>query len=111
MVLEDIILKHGLYVATNTYHTFHHLSSCENSQKSTIDLPLTKGIKNINIKTLDIEETSVKIRHKAIIIHVRENNIKNPEITHFRTKNAKWDQWQNFFENNLWYTMTHNELK
>ena len=49
-----------------------------------------------------MEETSIKTRHKAMVIHVGEiNNINNPKITHFRTKNAKWDQWQNFLENNL----------
>ena len=54
LVLEDIILRHGLYVTTNTDHRYYHSPSCENSGKSTIGLNLTRGIKNISIKTLNI---------------------------------------------------------
>ena len=98
MVLEDIILRHCLYVATDTNHTYHHLPNCENSGKSTVDLTPIRGIKNISIKILNIEETNIKTRHKAMVIHVGENNIKSPKTTHFRTKNAKWDQWQTFLK-------------
>ena len=52
VVLEDNILRHGLYGMT-----------------------LTRGIKNISIKTLNIEETNIKTRHKAIVIHLGENNV------------------------------------
>ena len=48
-----------------------------------------------------MEETNIKTRHKAIVVHVEKNNIKNPKTTHFRTKINKWDQWQNFLEKNL----------
>ena len=86
VVLEDITLRHGLYVATNTDHTYYHSPSCENSGKCAIYLT-----QNIIIKTLNIEEASIKTRHKATVIHVGENNIKNPKTTHSKTKNAKWN--------------------
>ena len=78
VVLEDVILRHDLYVATNTDHTYHHSLSYEKSGKNKIYLTLTRGIKNISIKTLNIEETNIKARHKTTMIHVGENNIKNP---------------------------------
>ena len=98
--LENIIQRHGLYIATNTNYTYHHSEIFDNSGKSTIDLTLTRGIKNINIQTFNIEE--IKTRHKAIIITVGEQtNLKCSKTSHFKTKNANWDQWQNFLENNL----------
>ena len=82
VVLEYVIPRHDLYVATNTDHTYHHLSSYEKSGKNKIYLTLTRGIKNISIKTLNIEETNIKARHKTTMIRVGENNIKNPKTTH-----------------------------
>ena len=56
--LKDIILRHGLHSATNTDHIYHHSPSCKKSEKSTIYLTLTRGIKNISIKILNIKETN-----------------------------------------------------
>ena len=50
--LGDIILIHGLHVATNTDHTYHQLPSCRNPGKGTIDLTLTRGFKSTSIKAL-----------------------------------------------------------
>ena len=73
--LEHIILRHGLYVATNADHTYQQSASCETFGKSTTDLNPTKEIKNISIKTLNVEKTNIKTRHKAIVILVGENDI------------------------------------
>ena len=75
--LEDIILRQVLYVATNAEYTYLKLTICENFGKSTTDLNLRKGNKNITIKTLSAEETNIKTRHKAMVIHIGENDIKS----------------------------------
>ena len=71
-ILEDIIQWHSLYIATDVDHTYHHLTSCEQSGKSTIDLTLTRGIQNINIKAFDLK--SIKARHTAIEIQIEHTN-------------------------------------
>ena len=47
LILEDIINRHGLYIATNTDFTYQQSIMVSNSGKSTIDLTLTRGLKNI----------------------------------------------------------------
>ena len=95
-----LYLRHGLYVATNTDHTYHHSINSDNSGKSTIDLTLTRGINNIHIKTLNIDE--IKTRHNAIVINIGDNNnTQSSKTPHFKTKNANWDQWQYYLEQNL----------
>ena len=45
--LEDINI-HSLSIATDAPYTFKR---CDNSGKSTIDLTLTRGLKNVKVKT------------------------------------------------------------
>ena len=59
--LEDIINRHGLNIATDAPYTFKRL---DNSGKSTIDLTLTRGLKNVKVKTKEIE--TIKTEHQAI---------------------------------------------
>ena len=47
LILEDIINRHGLYIATNTDFTYQQSIMVSNNGKSTIDLTLTRGLKNI----------------------------------------------------------------
>ena len=102
IILEDIIQHHGLYIATNVDHTYHHSPLCDTSGKSTIDLTLTRGIRNVNIKTIDMDLSNIKTRHKAIEIQIEEKNLNLlSKIPHFKTKNAKWNQWANTLDKNL----------
>ena len=58
----------------------------DNSGKSTIDLTLTRGPKNVKVKTKEIE--AIKTEHQAIEINIEgkdETVISNPK---FKTKNA-----------------------
>ena len=59
--LEDIINRHGLNIATDVPCTFKRR---DNSGKSTIYLTLTRGLKNVKVKTKEIETT--KTEHQAI---------------------------------------------
>ena len=52
-ILEDIINRHGLYITTNTDCTYQQSAMVCNIGKSTIDLTLTRGLKNIKIVTKD----------------------------------------------------------
>ena len=65
LILEDIINCHGLSM-TNTDFTYQQSTMVSNSDKSTIDLTLTHGLKNIKVVTKDF--TVIKMRHKAIKI-------------------------------------------
>ena len=42
IALEELIERHGLYVATDLDHTYQHSANCYNSGKSTIDLILVE---------------------------------------------------------------------
>ena len=46
-VLDELIQKHGLYVATDLDHTYQHSPNCYNSGKSTIDLTLALFLQHI----------------------------------------------------------------
>ena len=83
--LEDIINRHGLNIATDAPYTFKRR---DNSGKSTIDLTLTRGLKNVKVKTKEIE--TIKTEHQAIEINIEgkdETIISSPK---FKTKNANW---------------------
>ena len=49
--LEEIINRHGLNIATDVSHIFKRR---DNSEKSTKDLTLTRGLKNVKKKTKEI---------------------------------------------------------
>ena len=49
LLLEDIINRHGLYIKTNTGFTYQQSTMVSNSGKSTIDLTLTRGLKNVKV--------------------------------------------------------------
>ena len=87
--LEDIINRHGLNIATDAPYTFKRR---DNSGKSTIDLTLTRGLKNVKVKTKEIE--TIKTEHQAIEINIEgkdETIISSPK---FKTKNANWAEWK-----------------
>ena len=48
LILEDIN-HHGLYITTNTKFSYKQSTMVSNSGKSTIDLTLTSGLKNIKV--------------------------------------------------------------
>ena len=79
--LENIINRHSLNIATDApLYTFKR---CDNSGKSTIDLTLTRGLKNVKVKTKEIE---TKTDHQAVEINIEgkdETIISNPK---FKTK-------------------------
>ena len=66
LILEDIINQHGLYIKINTGFTYQQYTMVSNSGKSSVDLTLTRGLKNIKLVTKDF--TLIKTRHKAIEI-------------------------------------------
>ena len=47
LILDDIINQHGLYITTNTDFTYQQSAMVSNSGKTTIQLTLTRGLKNI----------------------------------------------------------------
>ena len=53
--VEGILNRHGLNIATDAPYAF---KQCDNSGKSTIDLSLTRGLKNIKVKTKEIKTAS-----------------------------------------------------
>ena len=64
LIPEDIVNRHDLYITTNTDFTYTQSTMVSNSGKSTIDLTLTRGLKNIKVVPKDF--TLIKTRHKAI---------------------------------------------
>ena len=66
-----------------------------NSGKSTIDLTLTHGLKNIEVVTKDF--TLIKTRHKAIEILIEQGPSFKPNPK-FRTKNTDWEKWEKFLQ-------------
>ena len=61
--VEGIINRHGLNIATDVPYAFKRR---DNSGKSTIDLSLTRGLKNVKVKTKEI-----KTEHQAIEINMK----------------------------------------
>ena len=94
LILEDIINCHGLYM-TNTDFTYQQSTMVSNSDKSTTDLTLTHGLKNIKIVTKDF--TVIKMRHKAIKILIEQETSFKPNPK-FKTKNADWEKWKQFLQ-------------
>ena len=80
--LEDIN-RHSLNIATDAPYTFKRR---DNSGKITIDLTLTRGLKNVKVKTKEIE---TKTDHQAVEINIEgkdETIISNPK---FKTKKCE----------------------
>ena len=75
-ILDSIIQRHSLYIATDVDHTHHHSTNFEQSGKSTIDLTLARGVQNINIKAFDLK--TIKTRHIAIEIQIEDTNSSCP---------------------------------
>ena len=98
-VLEDLIQRHGLYLATNVDHSYQQTVQSQYTGKSTIDLTLSRGISNISVNTIDI--TNIKTRHKGIEITIDTQNTRNNSLPHFKTKDANWGKWAEFLDNNL----------
>ena len=48
LILEDIN-RHSLYITENTDFTYQQSTMVSNSGKSTIDLTLTRGLKNVKV--------------------------------------------------------------
>ena len=65
------------------------------SGKSTIDLTLTRGLKDMKVVTKDF--TLIKTKRKAIEILIEQEASfkRNPE---FRTKNADFEKWKQFLQ-------------
>ena len=81
--------RHSLSIATDAPYIFKW---SDNSGKSTIDLTLTRGLKNIKVKTKKIE--TIKTEHQAIEINIEgkdETIISNPKL---KTKNVNWTEWK-----------------
>ena len=95
LILEDIINRHGLYITTNTDFTYQQSTMVSISGKSTIDLTLTCGLKNIKVVTKDF--TLIKTRHKAIEILIVQEPLFKPNPK-FRTKNADCEKWKQFLQ-------------
>ena len=95
LILEDIINQHGLYIKTNTGFTYQQYTMVSNSGKSSVDLTLTRGLKNIKLVTKDF--TLIKTRHKAIEILIDQEPSFNPNPK-FRAKNADWEKWKQFLQ-------------
>ena len=75
---EDIINRHGLNIATDAPYTFKRL---DNSGRNTIDLTLTRGLKNIKVKAKEIE--TIKTDYQAIEINIEGKNetiISSPKV-------------------------------
>ena len=86
--LEDITNRHSLNIATDAPYTFKQ----HNSGKSTIDLTLTKGLKDVKVKTKEIE--TIKTEHQTIETNIEakdETIISSPK---FKTKNVNWAEWK-----------------
>ena len=100
IALGELVQRHSFYVATDLDYTYQHSPNCHNSGKSTIDLPLFRGINNLIVKTREI--SNIKSRHKAIKIEVEKLSDKNSSHTpHFRTQGVSWDEWCKSLDKNL----------
>ena len=47
---DQLIQRHGLYVATDLDYTYQHSPNCPNSDKSTFDLKTFRRINNLTVK-------------------------------------------------------------
>ena len=90
-LLEDIINRHNLFIATDADFTYQQSASINKSGKSTIDLTLTRGLANVKITTKDFD--LINTRHKAVEIYIPEAS-QNKQTPKFRTKNAVWKDWE-----------------
>ena len=54
IILEELIQRHSLYVATDLDDAYQHSPNCHSFGKSTIDLILYRVINNLSVKTRKI---------------------------------------------------------
>ena len=94
LILENINC-HGFYIATNTDFTYQQSTIVSNTGKSTIDLTLTCGFKNIKIIAKDF--TLMKTRHKAIEVLIEQEPSFKPNPK-FKTKNVDCEKWKQFVQ-------------
>ena len=97
-LLEDIINRHNLFIATDADSTYQQSVSINNSGKSTIDLTLTRGLANVRITTKDFD--LINTRHKAVEIYIPKAS-QNKQTPKFRTKNVVWKDWEKTLEPKL----------
>ena len=94
LILEEIINRHGFYIITTTDITYQQSVMASKSGKSTIDLTLTRGLKNIKVvKKCYLNKTS----HKAIKVLIEQEPSFKPNPK-FRTKNADQEKWKQFLQ-------------
>ena len=86
--LEDTINMHSLSIATDAPYTFKRH---DNSGKSTTDLTLTRGLKNVTVKTT-IE--TIKTEHQTIEINTEGKDETIISNSKFITKNANGAEWE-----------------
>ena len=67
-LLEDIINRHNLFVATDADFIYQQSASINKSGKSTIDLTLTRSLANVKITTKDFDLINTK--HKGVEIYI-----------------------------------------
>ena len=87
LICEDIINRHGLYIATNTDFTYQQLTMVSSSGKNTINVTLTRGLKNIKVVRKDFTLTKTKQKAIEILIEQEPSFKPNPK---FKTENADW---------------------
>ena len=90
-LLEYIINRHNLFLATDADFTYQQSASINKSGKSTDDLTLTCGLANVKITTKDFD--LINTRHKAVETYIPEAS-QNKQTPKFRTKNAVWKDWE-----------------
>ena len=95
LICEDIINCHGLYIATNTDFTYQQSTMVSSSGKSTNNVTLTHGLKNIKVVTKDFTLTKTKRKAIEILIEQEPSFKPNPK---FKTKNADWKKWKQFLQ-------------
>ena len=92
---EELIKRHGFYVAADLDHTYQYSPNYCNSGKSPTDLILSHEINNLTVKTK--ENNKIETRYKAIKIKIEKLSGKNRSHTpHFRTQGANWDDLSQF---------------
>ena len=91
-ILEEIINRHSLFIATDVDNTYHHSDKIDDAGKSTIDLTLVRGLPDLHVTTKEFN--LIKTRHKAIEITINETVSKGNKKPHLKTKNADWAKWE-----------------
>ena len=68
LIFEDIINHHGLHITANTGFTYHQSTIVSDSGKSTIDLTLTCGLKNIKLEKMSLTcNSKMKLKKRSTL--------------------------------------------